>query len=131
MKAVTRDWSARAEGDFPAIDLSGRLPDGRAMPATAEKPKARAAKNERLEARVTAELKRTIAHAARLAGRSITDFVLESVRKSAQETILEHEVIRLNADESRAFVRALPHPPKPNAKLRAAFASHRKHVRAA
>ncbi len=101
------------------------------MPATAEKPKARAPKNERIEARVTAEIKRTIAHAAQLAGRSITDFVLESVRKSAHETILEHEVIRLNADESRAFVRALQHPPKPNAKLRAAFASHRKHVRAA
>ena len=100
------------------------------MPAAAATPKTRAAKNERLEARVTTELKRTIAHAAQLAGRSITDFVLESVRKSAHETILEHEVIRLNADESRGFVRALLHPPKPNTKLRAAFASHRKHVRA-
>ena len=101
------------------------------MPAAAEKSKTRAAKKERLEARVTAELKRTIAHAAQLAGRSITDFVLESVRKSAHETILEHEVIRLNAHESRAFVRALVHPPKPNAKLRAAFASYRRHVPAA
>lgn len=99
------------------------------MPAS--KPKARTAKSERLKVRVTAELKRTIAHAAQLGGRSITDFVLESVRKSAHETILEHEVIRLNADESRVFVRALLHPPKPNAMLRAAFASHRKHVRAA
>ena len=101
------------------------------MPVPALKPKAHAAKHERLEARVTAEFKRTIAHAAHLSGRSITDFVLESVRKSAHATILEHEVIRLNAEESRAFVRALLHPPKPNAKLRAAFASHRKHVRAA
>ncbi len=101
------------------------------MAVTVDKAKARAAKNERLEARVTAELKRTIAYAARLAGRSITDFVLESVRKSAHETILEHEVIRLNADESRGFVRALLTPPKANAKLRAAFASHRKQTGAA
>ncbi len=102
------------------------------MPTTTGKPNVRTAKDQRLEARVTAELKRTIAHAAHLAGRSITDFVLESVRKSAHETILEHEVIRLNGDESRAFVRALLHPPKPNAKLRAAFlASYRKRVPAA
>jgi uncharacterized protein (DUF1778 family) len=113
------------------LDLSGRLPDGRVVPASAQKPKARAAKCERLEARVTAECKRTIVRAAQLSGRSITDFVLESVRKSAHETILEHEVIRLNTDESRSFVRALLNPPKPNARLRTAFASHRKHVWAA
>jgi uncharacterized protein (DUF1778 family) len=107
------------------------LPDNLAMPAAVAKPKTRAAKKERLEARVTAELKRTVAHAAQLAGRSLTDFVLESVRKSAHETILEHEVIRLSANESRAFVRALVHPPKPNAKLRAAFASYRQQVRVA
>ena len=113
------------------LDLSGTFPDTTLVPAVTETPKTRTSKNERLEARVTAVLKLTIAHAAQLAGRSITDLVLDSVRKSSHETILEHEVIRLNSDESRAFVRALLHPPKPNAKLRTAFASHRKHVRAA
>jgi uncharacterized protein (DUF1778 family) len=100
------------------------------MPATPD-TKAGAAKTERLEARVTAELKATIARAAQLAGRSITDFLLESVRKSAHETILEHEVIRLNGQQSRAFVALLLNPPKPNGKLRAAAADYTKQVRAA
>ena len=108
--------------------MSGKLPDNRPVTVAARQPKSRAAKTERLEARITAELKETIAHAARLAGRSITDFVLESVQRSAHETILEHEVIRLNARESASFVRALLHPPKPNPKLRAAFASYRKNA---
>jgi uncharacterized protein (DUF1778 family) len=110
--------------------LSGNLPDIIRMPATAEK-KVPATKTERLEARVTPELKRTIARAARLAGRSITDFVLESVQKSAHETILEHEVIRLNAEQSKAFVAMLLNPPKPNAKLRAAAAEYNRRVRTA
>lgn len=112
------------------FDLCGNLPDSGDMPATIEKSKSRAANTERLEARISAELKRTIAHAAHLEGCSITDFVLDSVRKSAQATILEHEVIRLNTDESRAFVRALLHPRKPNAKLRAAFTDYRQRVSA-
>jgi uncharacterized protein (DUF1778 family) len=97
------------------------------MPATAEKK----IKTERLEARVTPELKRTIERAAQLAGRTITDFVLESVQKSAHQTILEHEAIRLNAEQSRAFVALLLTPPKPGAKLRAAVADYNKRVRAA
>ena len=111
------------------IDLSGNLPDSHPMPATKTKPKPTGAKKERLEARVSSDLKRTITRAAHLAGRSVTDFVLESVRKSAHETILEHEVIRLNAEESLAFVKGLLNPPKPNARLRAAFARHRQQVR--
>ena len=101
------------------------------MPAPTTKPKSRAAKKERLEARVTAEFKRTVARAAQLAGRSLTDFMLDSIRKSAHDTIAEHEVMRLNAEDSREFVKALLNPPEPNAKLRAAFASYRRQVRSA
>jgi uncharacterized protein (DUF1778 family) len=110
--------------------LSGNLPDKWEMPASTTKPKARAAKEERLEARVTAEFKRTVAHAAQLAGRSLTDFMLDSIRKSAHQTIAEHEVMRLTAEESREFVKTLLNPPGPNAKLRTLFASHRRQVRA-
>jgi uncharacterized protein (DUF1778 family) len=99
------------------------------MSAIASKSKARAEKSERLEARVTSEMKRTIARAAQLAGRSITDFVVESVQKSALETITQHDAIQLNAEESREFVRMLLNPPKPNAHMRATLARYRKQVR--
>ena len=90
------------------------------MPATA--------KTERLEARVPVFLKRIIQRAADLQGRSITDFVIATLDKSARETVRDHEVMRLNAEDSMIFAKALIDPPKPNAALRGAFATHSKRV---
>jgi len=90
------------------------------MPATA--------KTERLEARVPVFLKRMIQRAADLQGRSITDFVIAVLDKSARETVREHEVMRLNAEDSMIFAKALIEPPEPNAALRRAFAAHSKRV---
>ncbi|MCX6970668.1 MAG: DUF1778 domain-containing protein [Verrucomicrobia bacterium] len=90
------------------------------MPATA--------KTERLEARVPVFLKRIIQRAADLQGRSITDFVIATLDKSARETVRDHEVMRLNAEDSMIFAKALIDPPKPNAALRSAFATHSKRV---
>jgi len=90
------------------------------MPATA--------KTERLEARVPVFLKRIIQRAADLQGRSITDFVISTLDKSARETVREHEVMKLNAEDSLIFAKALIDPPKPNAALRRAFAAHSKTV---
>jgi uncharacterized protein (DUF1778 family) len=86
------------------------------------------AKTERLEARVPVFLKRLIQRAADLQGRSITDFVISTLDKSARETVREHEVMKLNAEDSRLFAQALIDPPKPNAALRRAFAAHSKMV---
>jgi uncharacterized protein (DUF1778 family) len=86
------------------------------------------AKTERLEARVPIFLKRIIQRAADLQGRSITDFVIASLDKSARETVRDHEVMRLNAEDSMIFAKALIDPPKPNAALRRAFADHSNRV---
>lgn len=72
---------------------------------------------ERLEARVTAEQKALIEHAAALEGRSITDFVLTSVQDAAKRAIAEHEVIRLSVDDSKAFAEALLNPREPSKKM--------------
>ena len=87
-----------------------------------------AAKTERLEARVPIFLKRIIQRAADLQGRSITDFVIAALDKSARETVRDHEVMKLNAEDSMIFAKALIDPPKPNAALRRAFATHSKRV---
>ena len=77
---------------------------------------------------MSSAIKREIERAALLTGRSITDFVPQTVGKAARETIREQQVVRLASEQSRVFVRALLNPPAPNAKLKAAFARHRKLV---
>lgn len=74
---------------------------------------------ERLEARVTADQKALIEHAAALEGRSITDFVLTSVQEAAKRAIAEHEVVKLSVRDSKAFVEALLSPREPSAEMRA------------
>ena len=80
---------------------------------------------DRLEARVTAEQKALVAHAAALEGRSITDFVLASVQDAAKRAIAEHEVIQLSVRDSRAFVEALLAPREPSARMLDRVATYR------
>lgn len=79
---------------------------------------------ERLEARVTAEQKALIEHAAALEGRSITDFVLTSVQDAAKRAIAEHEVIQLSVRDSKAFVEALLNPREPSERMRERVAAY-------
>jgi uncharacterized protein (DUF1778 family) len=77
-------------------------------------------KIERLEARVTREQKRIIAHAAELRGTSVTDFVVVSAQQAAAETIKDLETLSLRDEARNAFVKALLNPPAPNAAAKAA-----------
>lgn len=77
------------------------------------------AKRERLEARVSSELKELIQRAAALEGRSLSDFVVESAQRAAEETIRERAVITLSVQDSHAFAKALFNPPSPSDRLRA------------
>lgn len=78
------------------------------------------ARNERLEARVSSEQKALFQRAAELQGRSLTDFVISSVHDAAVRTLEEAQMVRLNAEESRAFAEALLNPREPTDRLRAA-----------
>ncbi len=82
-------------------------------------------RGERLEARVTAEQKALIEHAAALEGRSITDFVLASVQDAAKRAIAEHEVIQLSVRDSQAFVEALLNPREPGKRMQERVAAYR------
>jgi uncharacterized protein (DUF1778 family) len=85
-------------------------------------------KRERLEARVSAEQKAVLQRAADLEGRSLSDFLIESAQRRAEEVIREHEVIRLSVRDSLLFAEALLNPPAPSERLRAAFARYREEV---
>lgn len=76
---------------------------------------------KRLEARVTPEQKDIFLKAARLQGRTLTDFVLTSLQDTATRIIKDYELMRLTAEDSRTFVNAILHPPNPSQRLREAI----------
>lgn len=83
-------------------------------------PEASSTKAERLFIRVSTETKGLLDRASALEGRSMTDFVVETVTKAAIQTIVEHERVVLNERERSAFFEALLNPSKPSAVAREA-----------
>ena len=75
---------------------------------------------ERLEARISRNQKELFQRAAELQGRTLTDFVVSSAHEAAVQTIERMQIIRLSAQDSRTFAKALLKPRKPNERLRAA-----------
>ena len=92
-------------------------------PDTADK-----SRSARLEARISADQKATLQHAASLSGRTLSEFVVASAQEAASRVIHEHAVVRLSRNEQVAFVSALLDPPEPNARLRQAAAAYRKQM---
>lgn len=83
-------------------------------------------RDQRLEARVTPGQKELIERAARVQGRTVTDFVITALQEAARKALEESTVWKLSQDQQKAFVEALMHPPPPNRKLRAAYRRYEK-----
>jgi uncharacterized protein (DUF1778 family) len=98
-----------------------------------DKPKQRrtsaAVKEQRVEARVTAEVKLVLEYAAELQGRTLTDFVVASAYEAATRAITVHnEVVNeviLTARGSKDFVEAVLNPSEPSDRLSAAAKRYR------
>ena len=73
---------------------------------------------ETLNFRVKAEDRNLIDRAARLLGKSRTDFMLESARKAAQDALLDQTLFKVGPKVYEQFVARLDAPPAPNKKLR-------------
>jgi uncharacterized protein (DUF1778 family) len=105
-----------------ALEAAGHRPYNQPMKTTmtdlALKPAPRRTRAERLEARVTAEQKALVEHAAALQGRTVTDFVLTSIQDAARRAIEDHQRLDLSLKDRRAFVDALLHPRPVNDRLR-------------
>lgn len=86
-------------------------------------------KQERMHIRIDALSKQKLEKAAAYANRSLSEFVLRQALHGADEVIHEHETLTLNEADWELFLNALENPPKPNARLKTAFAAHRKRVR--
>ena len=106
----------------------------RRMPAKQRSSSAKAQRGSdrataRLEARIPSDLKALLEEAAPLAGHSsMTDYLVQSLRRSAEQTIADSRRSRLEAGEAASFVRALLSPAAPNRALREAFTRHRAQV---
>jgi len=85
-------------------------------------------KNERINLRVKSSAKRLIARAADFEGKTVSHFILTSALKRAEETVQKHQMLMLNARNSRAFFDALAAPVRFNRKLTAAFEEYDKRV---
>ncbi len=87
------------------------------------------AKAQRLEARVSPEQKATFQRAAQLLGRSLTDFMIDSLQQAAQRVIKENEILMLNEVDQQQFIDTLLNPPQPNEKLRIAMQRYKEAIK--
>jgi uncharacterized protein (DUF1778 family) len=84
------------------------------------------AKTARLEARVTEEQKTLFMRAASLQGRTLTEFLVNSVLEVATKTVRDHEIMTLTGQDRQAFVESLLKPPAPGKRLRQAAKRYKK-----
>jgi uncharacterized protein (DUF1778 family) len=89
-----------------------------------------ARKNQRIEARLNRQQKRRIEYAASLKGTSISALMFSSADEAAARNIEQHEVWTLSGRDRETFVKAMLHPPAPNARMRAAARRYRSRVSA-
>ena len=88
-----------------------------------------AEERERVTMRVPKRMRRTLAEAASLTGATINQFMLQSAYQEAQRMLKNESVIELSREEAKRMWGSIENPPKPNAKLKKAFADFKKNVR--
>lgn len=79
-------------------------------------------KNDVIQIRASAETKAMLNRAAQLRGQKLSEFMLDSARRQAEEAILDQRVFFLNPKAHDTFLALLDAPAKPNAALKALMA---------
>jgi uncharacterized protein (DUF1778 family) len=72
----------------------------------------RSTRTAKLDLRLSPEAKKTLQTAAEAAGRTVSEFVLESALVRAEETLADRNKFGLDADRWKAFLEALDAPPR-------------------
>ncbi len=76
-------------------------------------------KDDVIQIRTSAEAKAILNRAAALRGQKLSEFMLESARRRAEETILNQRTFFLDDAAHARFLALLDEPPKPSANARA------------
>ena len=86
------------------------------------------AKNERITARVTEQVKDTLSTAAEIMGATLNQFLIQAALEKAENIIEKDKVIHLSNKDAQVFFNALDTPPEPNKKLKNAFKNYKKKI---
>ena len=86
-------------------------------------PSAADSRTTTINLRVSQSTRDLIDSAAAVAGKTRTEFMLESARLHAIDVLLDQRLFVLNAEQHEAFTAALDHPPLPNTALKALLSS--------
>ena len=86
-------------------------------------------RTSRLEARVAPDILAAVKRAAEIAGRSVSDFVVDAARVAAERTIEEAQIIRLSLADQERVAALLASPPKASAALDRAMEAQRTLIR--
>ncbi|MDE2392039.1 MAG: DUF1778 domain-containing protein, partial [Rhodospirillales bacterium] len=78
-----------------------------------------ARKDDVIQIRASAETKAILNRAATLRGQKLSEFMLESSRRQAEDTILDQRAFFLDPEAHDAFLAMLDVPAKPSGELRA------------
>lgn len=81
-----------------------------------------ARKDDVIQIRATAETKAMLNRAAALRGQKLSEFMLDSAQRQAEEAILGQRVFLLDDKAHAAFLEMLDAPAKPNKALKALMA---------
>lgn len=79
-------------------------------------------KDDVIQIRAPAETKAMLNRAAALRGQKLSEFMLDSARRQAEEAILDQRMFFLDGKAHAAFLEMLDAPPKHNKALRALMA---------
>ena len=92
-----------------------------ARPAQAERQRSRGAsrKDDVIQIRASVETKAILNRAAALRGQKLSEFMLDSARREAEETILDQRAFFLDPDAHERFLALLDDPAAPSQELRA------------
>jgi uncharacterized protein (DUF1778 family) len=82
----------------------------------------------RIEARISPETKAMIQQAADIESCSLAEYLSKSAQAAAQQTIANHNVLKLSAEDSKAFAEAILNPKEPNQKLKDAAAWYKQEM---
>jgi uncharacterized protein (DUF1778 family) len=76
------------------------------------------AKRETLNIRIKPEVRDLIDRAAKSRGKNRTDFILDSARVAAEDTLLDQVIMSVSPQAFEQFQARLDMPPNPNERLR-------------